>query len=150
MAATIPFSIGAAADLTNRAINKIWLKVKDEGFDYYKKYMYVETGITDYEYKDSALSDLGNAGRVLENAVIGADSPIQGFDKTLTQVTYGKLLRITKRMYSLILHPILATICKKLRKLRENPNSRTIRSQVGGIKKSPKGSETIIGALITT
>ena len=55
MAATIPFSIGAAADLTNRAINKIWLKVNDEGFDYYKKYMYVETGITDYEYKDSAL-----------------------------------------------------------------------------------------------
>ena len=84
MAETIPFTIGAAADLTDRAINKIYLKVKDEGFDFYKQYMNVRTGVTDYEYKDSALSDLSNAGRILENAVINAESPIEGFDKTFT------------------------------------------------------------------
>jgi len=80
MSELVPFAIDAAADLTDRAINDIYLKVKDEGFDYYKKYMTVETGITDYAYKESALSDLGNAGRVLENAEIDAESPIQGFD----------------------------------------------------------------------
>jgi hypothetical protein len=99
MAEVVPFTIGAAADLTNRAINDIYLKVKDEGFDYYKKYMNVRTGISDYQYKDSALSDLSNAGRILENAVIDAESPIQGFDQTFTQVTYGKLLRITRPMW---------------------------------------------------
>jgi len=98
MADVVPFTLGAAADLTDRAIRDIHLKVKDEGFDYYKKYMSITTGVTDYTYKDSAISDLGNAGRVLENAEIDAESPIQGFDQSYTQITYGKLLRVTRKM----------------------------------------------------
>lgn len=99
MAEVIPFTIGAAADLTDQSIRDIHIKVKDEGFDYYKKYMNVTTGVTDYTYKDSAVSDFGEAGRVLENAAISAESPIQGYDQSYTQVTYGRLMRVTRPMW---------------------------------------------------
>ena len=46
--------------------------------------MNVETGITDYYMKDSSLSGLGYAGRIVENAAVTAASPVQGFDKTYT------------------------------------------------------------------
>lgn len=99
MAEVVPFTIGAAADLTDRSIQQIWLKVKDEGFDHYKKYYNVTSGVTDYTYQDSALSDLSNASRVLDGAIITAESPIQGFNQTYTQVHFGKLMRVTKMMW---------------------------------------------------
>jgi hypothetical protein len=55
--------------------------------------------VVDYYLKDSSLSGLGYAGRIVENAVVTAASPVQGFDKTYTQIQFGVLLSFTKMMW---------------------------------------------------
>lgn len=99
MAEAIPFTLGASPDLVDVAIQDIWLKTSKEETDFYKQYMNVETGITDLYTKDSSLSGLGQATRILDNAVITAQSPIQGNDQVYTQVHYGTLLRVSKMMW---------------------------------------------------
>ena len=84
MAETIPFSVGASPDMVDLAIQDMWVQTKPEGYDYYKRYTNVETGITDYYTKDSRLSGMGEASRILDGASITAESPIQGNDKTWT------------------------------------------------------------------
>lgn len=94
------FTLGDAVDLTDVAIQKIWLKETDlEKKTFYDKYFNVETGVVDRYLKDSSLSGFGVASRVVENAIIAAEAPVQGFDKTYTQVEYGKLFPITKQMW---------------------------------------------------
>ena len=56
----------------------------------------METGVSDYYVKDSSLSGLGYAGRIVENAAITAVSPVQGFDKVYTQVHFGALQSFSK------------------------------------------------------
>ena len=95
-----PFTLPQAVDLTDVAIQDIYLKessLQDKSF--YDKYFNVVTGVTDYYLKDSSLSGLGNASRITENAVITAEVPVQGYDKTYTQVEFGKMLPVTKRMW---------------------------------------------------
>ena len=83
----IPLTLGDAADLTDVAIQKIFLKrsslAKDRFFD---KYYNVETGVTDRLLKDSSLSGLSEAARITENSVITGEAPIQGNTQTYTQV----------------------------------------------------------------
>ncbi len=94
------FTLGDAVDLTDVAIQKIFLKQTDlESKTYFDKYYNVEKGVTDRLLKDSSLSGLGSASRIVENAIITAEAPVQGFDKTYTQVEYGKLLPVTKQMW---------------------------------------------------
>ena len=93
-----PFTLTDAADLIDVSIQDIFLKgsVKNT---FYDKYYNVETGVRDYYTKDSSLSGLGFAGRIVENAAVTAQSPVQGFDKTYTQVQFGVLLSFTKPMW---------------------------------------------------
>ena len=80
-----PFTLGDAADLTNVAIQRIWLKTSDvEKTTYYDKYFNVETGITDRLTQDSSITGLSEAARITEQTIIVAESPIQGFDQTYT------------------------------------------------------------------
>lgn len=99
MAEAIPFTVAASPDMVDLSIQDMWIQTKPEGYDYYKKYTNVETGVTDYYTKDSRLSGMGEASRILDGAIITAESPIQGYDKTWTQVHFGKMLRITKMMW---------------------------------------------------
>lgn len=93
-------TLGDAADLTDIAIQDIWLKTSDvEKTSVYSKLFNVVSGITDYLHKDSSMTGLGNASRIVENAVVLGEAPIQGFDKTYTQVEYGKLMAVTKQMW---------------------------------------------------
>lgn len=96
----VPLTLGDAADLTDVAIQKIFLKrsslAKDRFFD---KYYNVETGVTDRLLRDSSLSGLGEAARITENSVILGESPIQGNDQLYTQVEYGKLQSFSKHMW---------------------------------------------------
>lgn len=95
-----PLTIGQATDLTDVAIQDIYLKEsKLEKKSVYDKYFNVVTGVTDYYLKDSSLSGLGEAARITENAVITAEVPVQGYDQTYTQVEFGKMLPVTKRMW---------------------------------------------------
>lgn len=91
-----PLSLSDAADLIDVSIQQIWLKGSEMDSQYYKQYYNVETGVVDYYLKDSSLTGLGYAGRITENASITASSPVQGFDKTYTQVQFGVLLSFTK------------------------------------------------------
>jgi len=96
----MPLFIADAADLVDKSIQKIALKGSTKfQTNYYEEFMNVERGITDYYMKDSSISGLGYAGRVVENAIVPAESPIQGYDKTYTQVQFGKVLPVTKMMW---------------------------------------------------
>ena len=77
-----PLSLTDAADLIDLSIQDIWLKGSEQESAQYKEFFNVETGISDYYTKDSSLSGLGYAGRIVENAAVTSVSPVQGFDKT--------------------------------------------------------------------
>ena len=94
-----PLGLSDAADLIDVSIQDIWLKGSEKETRLFEQYMNVETGITDYYMKDSSLSGLGYAGRIVENAAVTASSPVQGYDKTYTQVQFGVLLSFTKHMW---------------------------------------------------
>ena len=93
-----PLTLTDAADLIDVSIQEIFLKgsVKNS---FYDQYYNVETGVQDYYLKDSSLTGLGFAGRIVENAAVTSSSPVQGFDKTYTQVQFGVLLSFTKPMW---------------------------------------------------
>lgn len=93
-----PLNLTDAADLIDASIRRIDLKGSQKN-KLYDQYYNVESGVTDYYLKDSSLSGLGFAGRVVENAAVVAQSPVQGFDKTYTQVKYGILLNFTEAMW---------------------------------------------------
>ncbi|MFA5397719.1 MAG: hypothetical protein WC346_17050, partial [Methanogenium sp.] len=82
--------IADATDLVDRSIQNIWLKAA-EPKTYYDKMYNVTKGVTDYYIKDSGLSGFGESARVVENAVIIAETPTQTFDQTYTIVEYGKV-----------------------------------------------------------
>ena len=94
-----PLTLSDAADLIDVSIKDIWLKGSETESQQFKQFMNVETGITDYYLKDSSMAGLGYAGRVTENAAITAQSPVQGFDKTYTQIQFGVLMSFTKHMW---------------------------------------------------
>ena len=94
-----PLNLSDAADLIDVSIQQIWLKGSEKESRMFEQYYNVETGVTDYYTKDSSLTGLGYAGRIVENAAVTAASPVQGFDKTYTQVAFGVLLSFTKQMW---------------------------------------------------
>jgi len=94
-----PLSLSDAADLIDVSIQDIWLKGSEKESRLFEQYYNVETGVVDYYLKDSSLSGLGYAGRIVENAAVTAASPVQGFDRTYTQVQFGVLLSFTKPMW---------------------------------------------------
>lgn len=94
-----PLTLGQAADLIDLSIQKIWLKETWDAGSFYDKMYNVTTGVEDYYMKDSSISGLGSASRVVEDATIHAEVPVQGFDQTYTQVLYGKVLSFTWHMW---------------------------------------------------
>ncbi len=94
-----PLNLSDAADLIDVSIQDIFLKGSEKQSQLYKQYYNVETGVVDYYLKDSSMTGLGYAGRIAENAAVTAQSPVQGFDKTYTQVQFGVLMSFTKMMW---------------------------------------------------
>ena len=94
-----PLNLSDAADLIDVSIQKIWLKGSEKESRLFEDFMNVEKGVTDYYTKDSSMSGLGYAGRIVENAAITEASPVQGYDKTYTQVQFGILESFTKPMW---------------------------------------------------
>lgn len=95
-----PLNLSDAADLIDLSIQDIFLKGSEKETKLYKEYYNVESGVTDYYMKDSSMTGLGYAGRIVENASVTAASPVQGFDKTYTQVQFGILMSFTKMMWA--------------------------------------------------
>ncbi len=73
-----PLKIDAAADLVNKAIQKVWLKETPMMETFYDKMYNVTTGVVDLTMKDSSLSGYGNPGRVIEQGTITTEAPVQG------------------------------------------------------------------------
>jgi len=94
-----PLNLSDAADLIDLSIQEIFLKGAETESTLYQQYYNVDSGVTDYYIKDSSLAGLSYAGRIAENAVVTAQSPIQGYDKVFTQVQFGILLSFTKPMW---------------------------------------------------
>ncbi len=94
-----PLQLSDAADLIDVSIQKIWIKGSEKVNTLYDKYYNLETGVVDYYLKDSSITGLSYAGRIVENAAVTAQSPVQGYDKTYTQVQFGVLLSFTKFMW---------------------------------------------------
>ena len=94
-----PLNLSDAADLIDISIQDIWLKGSEKESQMFKQYYNTETGVVDYYLKDSSMTGLGYAGRIVENAAVTASSPVQGFDKTYTQVQFGILMSFTKPMW---------------------------------------------------
>ena len=70
--------ISTAADLVDVAIQDIWLKGSEKETRQFEQFFNVEDGVTDYYMKDSSLSGLGYAGRIVENAAVTSQTPVQG------------------------------------------------------------------------
>lgn len=87
-------TLGQAADLIDKSIQRIYLKYTNLEEENYKKFYHSEM-TEDYYDKDSSLSGLGEAARITESAVIVTDTPVQGFDKTYTQLFMGKIASFT-------------------------------------------------------
>ena len=94
-----PLQLSDASDLIDRSIQEIFLKGSERETRDFAKYYNVETGVKDYYLKDSSLSGLGYAGRVVENAAITASAPVQGFDKTYTQTHFAQLMTFSEHMW---------------------------------------------------
>lgn len=94
-----PLTLSDAADLIDVSIQDIFLKGSEKESRQYEQYYNVEPGVLDYHLKDSSLTGLGYAGRIVETASVTSASPVQGFDKTYTQVQYGVLMSFTKEMW---------------------------------------------------
>lgn len=89
-----PMTLAQAADLIDLSIQSVYKKHAPKTEENYKKYYYV-ANTEDYYEKDSSLSGFGEASRITDNAVIMAETPVQGFDRTYTQVFMGKLASFT-------------------------------------------------------
>lgn len=81
-------TIGTAADLIDKSIQRIAVKITNSVIENYKDYYHTET-TEDYYDKDSSISGFSEAGRITESAIIVSESPVQGFDKTYQQVFFG-------------------------------------------------------------
>jgi len=91
-----PLNLAQASDLVDLSIQKIFPKTSEPEKQYDK---YFNTRKTeDYYEKDSSLSGTGEADFVDENAVIGSDTPVQGYDKTYTQNMVGMIVPFTFKM----------------------------------------------------
>ena len=92
----MPFLVSDAADLTDVAIQKIWLKEAAKVDKSYEEIYGVETGVVDLYVKDSSVSGFGYAGRIVENAAATEKTPYQGYKQTYTQAQYGLIFTISK------------------------------------------------------
>lgn len=87
-------TLNQAADLIDLSIQRIFKKITNMEAENYSNYFHVEN-TEDYYEKDSSLSGFGEAARITENAIIVTETPVQGFDRTYTQVFMGKLASFT-------------------------------------------------------
>lgn len=85
-----PMTLGQAADLIDKSIQRIYSKFTNLEEENYTKFFHVEQ-TEDYYDKDSSLSGIGEAARITESAVIVTETPVQGFDRTYTQQFLGKM-----------------------------------------------------------
>ena len=96
--ASAPGRLVQFADLTDKSIDKIVIKATKEAERYSDKYYSKET-TQDKISKDSSVSGLHVFGYTPENASITSGAPVQGFDKSFTQVFFDGMIKITRDLW---------------------------------------------------
>jgi len=91
----VPMTLSTATDLIDVSIQRIYKKSTNLSVPGDVMKLYHEETTNDYYDKDSSVSGFGEAARLVENAIITSESPVQGFDKTYTQVFHGKMAQFT-------------------------------------------------------
>jgi hypothetical protein len=94
MPVIVPATLAQFADLVDESIQKIFVK-RGEQVPNMEKYFNV-ADTTSYYTKDSSTSGTERAKFVGENASVVYDAPVQGYDKTLTN-----LLKYVKAIFNI-------------------------------------------------
>ena len=71
-------TLSTAADLIDVSIQRVYKKASNLGVPGDVLKLYHEESTDDYYDKDSSLSGFGEAARLVENAIITSESPVQG------------------------------------------------------------------------
>lgn len=93
------WTLADAADMTDVSIQEMGIKSIEQADRSWSEIYSVETGVVDLYTKDSSISGLGYAGRIVENAAAPEAVPVQGFDQTYTQAQYGVLFTLSKMQW---------------------------------------------------
>ena len=98
MAPIVPANLGQFADLVAEDIQNVYVKKMGKHKNTYADYFNVSDTDSYYD-KDSSVVGNERAKRITENASVLYDAPIQGFDKTYTQVKFGDGLKISDHLW---------------------------------------------------
>jgi len=94
----VPLQIADVSDLVDLSITSMFMKFRPDVKEYHKEYYNIEA-VSDLTLKDSSMSAVDSYGHTVENAIIKAASPVQGFDKSYTQAWFTGKLRVSKKMW---------------------------------------------------
>jgi len=97
MSVVVPGTLGQFADLVNESIQDIFVKRADFPSQMEKYFNVTDTN--SYYSKDSSVTGTTGAHRIGDNASVQYDAPLQGFDKTYTQVKFGNGLEISDHLW---------------------------------------------------
>ncbi len=90
----VPMTLDSARDLIDVAIQRVYPKITQLPPGPILE-LYREETTEDYYDKDSSLSGFSESSRMIENSIITSESPVQGFDKTYTQLYHGNMGQFT-------------------------------------------------------
>lgn len=90
----VPYTISQVNDATNLAIQRLWPKMTDLEVENYRL-IYNAESTEDYIDRDSSVSGFSQAARLTDGAIITAESPVQNFDQTYTQVAHANMAVFT-------------------------------------------------------
>lgn len=97
MSVSVPATLGQFGDLVDESIQDIYVKRAEIPTNMEKYFNVSDT--TSYYEKDSSVTGAEKAKFISENASVVYDAPLQGFDKTYTQVKYGDGLKISDHLW---------------------------------------------------
>lgn len=96
-ASNVPLDLGSLASAIDPAV-QIYFQKSGEFMDrQYEQYAYVDRDVTHRVMTDASLQGFSQFARVVENAVITAESPAESSTKAYTQVEFANMVRVTRQ-----------------------------------------------------
>lgn len=96
-ASNVPLDLGSVASAIDPAVQIYFQKSGEFLTKQYAEYAYVDTDVTHRVMTEAALQGFSQFARVLQNAVIVAESPAESSTKAYTQVEFSNMVRITRQ-----------------------------------------------------
>lgn len=96
-AGNVPLDLGSLASAIDPAVQIYFQKSGEFIENQYEQFVNVDTDITDRTTQDAFLGGMTQFARVLENAVITAESPPESNAKSYVQVEFADMIRVTRQ-----------------------------------------------------